>query len=221
MHLIKKKSLLFALCFALFSCLSAQEKTDSVKTPQHEFGLNVTGLITNLIGSNNQTDLGAYLISYKHLKGNKAFRLGATANIAYRRDNTLSFETKLNSQNLQLRMGQETRHPLSKRSQYYFGFDGVIGYRLEESTGITNFSTIIQKDEVFSIGLGPVVGFQFAIYDHLLIGTEGSLYAVFNKSSITFTDSKNSNNNTIPKRESNLTSLQTTLPKFIFVILKF
>ena len=220
MHLHRKKSLLFSLCFFAYSCLLAQEKTDTVKTSQHELGLNVTGLITNLIGSNTQTDLGAYLVSYKHLKGNKAFRLGATVNVAYKKDNTAAFETKLNSQNFQLRLGQETRHRLSNRGQYYFGFDGVMGYRLEEGAGITNFSTIIQKDEVFSIGLGPVVGFQFVIFDQLLVGTEGSLYAVFNKSTTTFSDS-NSRNTPIPKRESQQTTLQTNLPKFIFVILRF
>ena len=57
MHLLRKKSLLFSLCFFTYSCLLAQEKTDTVKTSQHELGLNVTGLITNLIGSNTQTNV--------------------------------------------------------------------------------------------------------------------------------------------------------------------
>jgi hypothetical protein len=215
-----KKAINLLICIFFISCLSAQEKTAEIPAFKYELGLNATGLLTNLLGNSNQIDLGTYLISYKRLRGNKAFRLGTTVNVSFRKDNTGSFDTKLNSQNFQLRMGEETRHDISKKCQYYFGFDGLIGYRLEESKGTTNSSFITQKDVNFSLGLGPVVGIQFAVYERLLIGTEGSLYAVYNKNSISFNNSQSSFNS-IPTRDVEGLNVLTALPKFLFVILKF
>ena len=216
---LTKKPTLFALFLFLTHLCFAQKETDKPKKIQHELGLNVTNLLTDLLGNNNRTDPGVYLISYKRLVGNKAFRLGAAFNFSLKNDNTFSFSSQLNNQNFQLRLGRETRQNLSSRFQYYYGLDGITGYQQEQSNVATQTSIITQTDHNFTIGGGPILGFQFAIFDKLLIGTEGSLYAVYSDSSTKFVNVNSSA--PIPSRASSGVIVQTTLPKFLFLIVKF
>jgi hypothetical protein len=214
------KKLLGAL-FILFltHILSAQDDAPRTeKKIKHELGLNVTNLITDLLGNNNRSDPGTYLISYKRLSGNSAFRLGLNVNFSIDQQRFNGFDNNLTNQNLQIRLGKEWRHDIVKRLQYYFGVDGLAGYQSEQSAATVNGSTIIQKNGVVQVGVGPVLGFQFAIYDKLLIGTEGSLYATFNRSSTDFTVIGSI---PIPSRSSNGLIIQTGLPKSLFLILKF
>jgi hypothetical protein len=214
------KKLLSAL-FILFltHILSAQEDAPQPeKKLKHELGLNVTNLITDLLGNNNRSDPGTYLISYKRLNGNSAFRMGLNVNYSLSQQRFGGFDNNLTNQNLQLRLGKEWRYDIVKRFQYYFGVDGLAGYQSEQSAANVNGSTIIQKDEVVLVGVGPVLGFQFAIYEKLLIGTEGSLYATFNRTSTNFTTFGSI---PIPDRSSNGLIIQTGLPKSLFLILKF
>jgi hypothetical protein len=214
------KKLLGAL-FILFltHILSAQDDAPRTeKKFKHELGLNVTNLITDLLGNNNRSDPGTYLLSYKRLNGNSAFRLGLNINFSLSQQRFNGFTNNLTNQNIQLRLGKEWRHDIVKRFQYYFGVDGLAGYQSEQSAANVNGLTIVQKDEVVLVGVGPVLGFQFAIYEKLLIGTEGSLYATFNRTSTDFTTFGSI---PIPARSSNGLNIQTGLPKSLFLILKF
>jgi hypothetical protein len=214
-----KKLLLVLFTFLMTHILSAQEDAPKPeKKLKHELGLNVTNLITDLLGNNNRSDPGTYLLSYKKLKGSTAFRLGLNVNFSLNQQRFNGFDNNLTNQNFQLRLGKEWRHDIAKRFQYYFGVDGLVGYQSEQSAANVNGATIIQKDEVALVGVGPVLGFQFALYDKLLIGTEGSLYATFNK---TFTDFTTFGSSFIPARSSNGIKIQTGLPKSLFLILKF
>lgn len=215
---------LFLLCWVIPHDIFAQITPTKPKEYRHELGLNVTNLITDLLGNNNRTDAGVYLLSYKFVKNNKAIRLGATTNFSFNKERSRSgFSVNLNNQNFQVRVGQETRYNISSRLQYYVGFDGIAGYRLEESAATTVSSSIIQSDKSLSIGLGPVIGFQFTIYDRLLIGTEGSLYAAYNVNSTKFSETffQTPRQSLPPNKDANVASLQTNLPKFLFLILKF
>ena len=87
--LLTKKITLLLYCCLFAACLFAQEKQDKEdkpKTFKHELGLNVTNLLTDLLGNNNRTDAGDYLISYKKVNGNKAFRMGATVNFSIKKE---------------------------------------------------------------------------------------------------------------------------------------
>jgi hypothetical protein len=214
------KKLLSALVLLFLTyILSAQEDAPQPeKKLKHELGLNVTNLITDLLGNNNRSDPGTYLLSYKRLNGKTAFRLGLNVNFSLSQQRFGGFDNNLTNQNIQLRLGKEWRHDIIKRFQYYFGVDGLVGYQSEQSAATINGSTIIQKDGVLLLGMGPVLGFQFAIYEKLLIGTEGSLYATFNRTSTDFTTFGTI---PIPNRSSNGVIIQTGLPKSLFLILKF
>jgi hypothetical protein len=214
------KKLLSAL-FILFltHILSAQDDApQSEKKLKHELGLNVTNLITDLLGNNNRSDPGTYLLSYKRLNGRSALRVGLNVNYSLTQERFNGFDNNLTNQNIQLRLGKEWRHDIVKRFQYYFGVDALAGYQSEQSAANVSGSTIIQKDEVVLVGVGPVLGFQFAIYEKLLIGTEGSLYATFNRTS---TDFSTFGSIPIPDRSANGLKIQTGLPKSLFLILKF
>ena len=221
--LLTKKITLSLIGFLLTACLFAQEKQENEnksKTFKHELGLNVTNLLTDLLGNNNRTDAGDYLISYKKVNGNKAFRMGATINFSIKKEDIFNSNNTLTNQNFQLRLGKEWRHNLSSKLQYYFGVDGIIGYKSEQSSATVNIGTIIQTDKAFSLGGGPVLGFQFALLDRLLLGTEGALYAAFNKNDVNFSGF-GINTSQFPAKNSQGINLQTHLPKFLFLIIKF
>ncbi|MBL7818631.1 MAG: hypothetical protein JNL70_26765 [Saprospiraceae bacterium] len=220
--MLKKLTLTLLLGFA-FHSLFAQKKEATNKNFTNELGLNVTNLLTDLLGNNNRTDAGQYLLSYKkELKDNKYLRLGATVNFSLSNQNTQFFSTELRNQNFQFRIGRETRQELSKRLQYYYGLDGIIGYKAEESVGVTSTSQIKQTDKNFIVGGGPLLGFQFALYERLLIGTEGSFYVAYNVSSTDFDQlSIGGGSSVIPPKKSTGINAQTNLPKFLFLILKF
>jgi hypothetical protein len=214
------KKLLSALFILLLThILSAQDDAPQPeKKLKHELGLNVTNLITDLLGNNNRSDPGTYLLSYKRLNGRSALRVGLNVNYSLTQERFNGFDNNLTNQNIQLRLGKEWRHDIVKRFQYYFGVDALAGYQSEQSAANVSGSTIIQKDEVVLVGVGPVLGFQFAIYEKLLIGTEGSLYATFNRTS---TDFSTFGSIPIPDRSANGLKIQTGLPKSLFLILKF
>lgn len=218
-----KKITLSILCSFIVICCFAQTKTNENKvqnkTIQHELGLNVTNLLTDLLGNNNRTDAGNYLVSYKRLSGNKALRIGLTLSFSFKNESAFSFQTDLLNQNIQLRVGRETRQNISPKFQYYYGLDGIVGYKQEQSNATTSSLNVLQTDLVFVVGGGPVLGFQYAIFDRLLIGTEGSLYAAFNESSVKFKN--NGSSAVFPSKSSTGMNLQTNLPKFLFLIVKF
>jgi hypothetical protein len=223
MHLLKKLTtlLFFIGCGQI---LFAQTKTVDTKNYKHELGLNVTNLLTDLLGNNNRTDAGIYLISYKRVDENKALRVGLGINLNFKSENSFGSNLTLNNQNFQLRIGKEKRHSLSSKFQYYLGFDGILGYKSEESSAASSTGTIIQSDIVYTIGTGPVLGFQFALYERLLIGTEGSLYAAYNNNSISFKNAFVISGRPAilpPNKDAKIFTMQTNLPKFLFIILKF
>ena len=217
--MIKKITLLLN-CLVFVSALDAQVETAKPKAFKHELGLNVTSLLTDLLGNNNRTDAGNYLITYKKVKDNTAFRMGVGINVSVKNDNTRNFNIQLNNQNFQLRLGKEWRHSISSKLQYYFGADGLVGSRREENNGAVNTGVIIQSDNTFIVGGGPVLGFQFALYDKLLLGTEGALYANFNRTTRDF-QTFNISSAAFPSKKSDGFDLQMQLPKFLFLILKF
>ncbi len=219
MLLIQKTTLiLFWVFMAQFGF--SQQKEPKNMTLQHELGLNVTNLLTDLLGNNNRTDAGVYLLSYKKVKSNRALRIGATINFSVKNQNNLNVSSSLTNQNFQLRIGRETRQNLSTKFQYYYGLDFIGGFQQEQSSATAGSGQIIQTDKVFTIGGGPVLGFQFAIYDRLLIGTEGSLYAAYNKSSVDF-KAFTTGSVVFPNKKSEGMNIQTNLPKFLFLIVKF
>jgi hypothetical protein len=221
MFILRQYALLtLAILWAITA--KAQEKSDNGKAMTRELGLNVTSLLTDLLGNNNRGDAGRYLLSYKKLTGMSAFRLGLALNFKFDKENS-RFNNTLTNQNFQVRLGKEWRHDITSKLQYYFGVDGIAGYTSEQSAAVTGSSSITQKDNMVSLGGGPVLGFQYAIFDRLLIGTEGSLYATFNSRKVSFNTQTfgGPTPQPIPDRSNTGVAVQTNLPTSLFLILKF
>jgi hypothetical protein len=217
-----KKYTLLTLALLCILTAKAQEKKDNGKAMTRELGLNVTSLLTDLLGNSNRGDAGLYLLSYKKLTGTSAFRLGLALNFKFDKESS-RFNNTLVNQNVQVRMGKEWRHDITPKLQYYFGVDGIAGFVSEESAAVTTNSSITQKDRLLRLGAGPVLGFQFALYDRLLIGTEGSLYATFNSRKVSFQTQSfgGPTPQPIPERSNTGAAVQTNLPTSLFLILKF
>ena len=215
-----KKTTITLFCCCLATLVFCQTKTTDKKDFSNELGLNVTNLLADLLGNNNLTSPGSYLISYKRLKGNKALRVGGTINYSLKNQSDFGFNSNLINQNFQLRIGRETRQSISPRFQYYYGMDGIVGFQQEQSSVKVNGGQVIQTDKILTLGGGPVLGFQFALYDRLLIGTEGSLYAAYSKNSVDFQTFNISSAN-FPSKNTTGLNIQTNLPKFLFLIVKF
>jgi hypothetical protein len=218
--LLNKKITLLLIGIGLLGSLFAQDNAVNTKAYKHELGINVTNLFTDLLGNNNRTDPGNYLITYKKVKDHTALRMGFGLSSSVKKDNTPAFTTNLTNYNVQLRIGKEWRHDLSAKFQYYFGGDGFVGNRVEESTGNVTQGIVTQTNKTFTLGGGPVLGFQFALYDRLLVGTEGSVYVNFNRSTVDF-KTFNFSSTAFPSKTSNGFDVQTQLPKFLFLIVKF
>jgi hypothetical protein len=218
MQFLKTVTIYLLCLIGAFGRLSAQTTPTDTTLWKNEFGLNVTDLITSFLGT-KPTDAAGYMFSYKSVKGNKATRLGATTNFAFTKSNNSNGEVKLNNQNFQLRFGKETRYNLASKFQYYWGFDGIFGYKLVESDANFNSGSFIQSEKTITVGTGPVLGFQFMLYERLLLGTEGSLYAAYNTNTVSFSGAAfGSPPKDITKKDF---ILQTNLPKFIYLIVRF
>jgi hypothetical protein len=215
-----KKTILILFCCCLATIIFAQTKVVEKRNFSNELGLNVTNLLTDLLGNNNLSSPGAYLLTYKRLRDNKALRVGATVNFSFKNQSDFGFTSDLINQNFQLRVGRETRQNISPKFQYYYGVDAIAGFQQEQSNVRANSGQVIQTDKIILVGAGPVLGFQFALYDRLLIGTEGSLYVSYNKNAVDFKTSGISGA-AFPSKNTTGLNIQTNLPKFLFLIVKF
>ncbi len=231
----KNKLMLLIAIYAfgnnLFS-LSAQSLNDSTLSKvifKNEIGLNVTSLLTDLLGNNNLTEAGDYLLTYKKLnsKGSGALRMGFGIFYKTETSSVSNFDNNLTDQKFNLRIGYEWRENISKRLLYYFGVDGLVGFSQEQSNLISNTFNIRQDDTSLKIGGGPVLGFQFTIFDRMLVGIEGALYASAINQNLKFTGFNFGNPNpgggniVPPARSSTGFEVRTLLPKHLFLILKF
>jgi hypothetical protein len=179
-------------CLILFSGFSlfAQDQ-DSMRTYNNEWGLNITAFANQFLSfNNNAANPGAYLFTYKHINGMKAFRLGVGLFFSSTNSVTGPNTAPLQSDgvDVSLRLGFEKRFALDRRWLFTAGGDFLLGFKDLKSTSESNFGTIKIKEKVWSIGLGPVLGIHFRFSPRVSIGTEGTIYLryVGSKSSTDF-----------------------------------
>lgn len=147
-----------------------------------ELGLNVTNTLTGLFDADAL--LGAqdpYLLSIKTGKDNKYFRMAFNLAAGHKEENlddggTTSIRTT-NDMALFSRFGFERRKMLGKRSTLYWGGDGLFNWaRINTVTENTSFEDFFIKNQIAGLGIGPVLGFQFAVHPRILISTETAMY---------------------------------------------
>jgi hypothetical protein len=188
-----KKSLFICVTLICSSFLIAQENDTlpSTAAPSYndELGLNISAFVTQFLSLNsNEANEGAYLITYKHIKGVRAFRLGAGIFISHTKSEGGPNSAPLKSDifNTAFRFGLERQIPIERRWLFTAGGDILIGYDDLSTNSDSNFGTIKIKDREWSVGVGPVLGIHFRLSPRVSIGTEGTIYLrYFNSKSST------------------------------------
>ena len=158
---------------------------------KNELGIDVTWFIKNLVNFGGTTGYSNdYLVSYKRLlKKNHALRFGIGGRIWNRNETmdqtNMQDQTKITSYRFKVRLGYEFRNPFGKRWLFYYGGDLLTGYYFMQQNTV-HTSTSVYKSEVksktFTWGIGPVIGFEFALNSRLSLSTEGSLYFMYSHS---------------------------------------
>ena len=195
---MKNTSLLFFLIFST-PFLFGQE-SDDVQTYQNEWGLNITGFANQFLSINGSTaDPGSFLLTYKRIKKNQAFRtgLGLFLNFTNTDENANESSLESNSVNISLRLGMEKHFPIERKWLFTAGGDLILNYSDFTSGSLSNFGDVTIKNSEWSVGLGPVLGVHFRINQRISLGTEGTLYIRYfdSNSETDFGDFGGSNNN--------------------------
>lgn len=145
--------------------LENEEDEDDEKERVLEFGMNMTGLINQLVPFKQITNkTGPYSATFKSIIGRNAFRMGIGMHLL----NDVSLNSNAEIQNLNLRLGFERRHVVNERFMFYQTFDFMI------MAG--NFNSPINDladDENAGIGLGFGLGIEYMIFENLSLSTEG------------------------------------------------
>jgi len=145
------------------SVWAQEEAKDTVIETRHEYGLNLSPLVFQLVPfRNNESRTGPYNFVYNYRRGERAFSLGLGANLSFNNDN----EDLLH---FNLRLGSRKYRTLTDHWEYYRGFD-FIG-----SAGSFNLPQDGSSDS-FGIGMGFPLGVVYKFNDHISISTEGFLF---------------------------------------------
>jgi hypothetical protein len=142
---------------------------DAKPVKQHEFGMNMTGLVNQVVPFKQLSDrTGPYSVTYKRISGNRAFRAGLGMHFI----SEDFFSGDLDVFNFNLRMGMEIRRPVNEKINFYQTFD-LMGMAGNFNSPINDFDG---TDQV-GVGIGLGLGIEYFIYDNLSLSTEGIGFA--------------------------------------------
>ena len=160
------KNIILVVLICMFSIhiSSAQKQIELVDfnyESHKEIGLNFTQFVAQFIPFNiKSVKDGPIGYSFKRYnRSGKAFRFGFGANISANFENSF----------LAIRIGYERRKQIAKKVFYTRGWDilSVAGTLNLPNSG---------SQEIFSLGLGPVIGLEYHLTNALLISTESMLF---------------------------------------------
>lgn len=165
-----KQLLLILFTLSSYSIL-AQEQSDSLsigwsnnKTIK-EFGMNVTGLMNQLIPFKQVTNkTGPYDATLKFINGRDAIRFGLGAHIISDDD----FTNEPGITNFNMRIGYERRHIVKEKITFYQTFD-ILFMGGNFNSPINDFTS--NDNAGFGVGLG--LGIEYYLLENLSISTEG------------------------------------------------
>ena len=195
---------------------------DEKKTYTHSLGLNATGLIQDVFGSENDAHSLPYLFTYELELQQLGLRVGVGPSYTSETVVHEGFSDSQELTDLQLdgRIGVSFRLFEEDKWRFSGGVDVVGQYVLLKTIDDTGFDKVTDQIETESIGLGPFVQIAFQATNRISIRTESALYARRFKTTHTelfenFPDF----NNELSKTTG--TTLDTFLPTSIFIHLHF
>jgi len=210
---------LFLSFFCTTTLLNAQDEFDDA-TYNQIWGLNVTGFANQFLSFNSvESPQGPYLITYKKVTGDKAFRMGFGANVLVTTgedgNSFVPFEQTVYG--FDLRLGSEKRHNLSKRWLFTTGIDGLVGVNHTKFESFNNFGSGEQKSTSFLAGVGPALGIHFRISNRVSIGTESSIYLTYSHRTVKSDDGFSGSDDT---DKNSITRLDITPPFALFLSMR-
>ncbi|MEM7368242.1 MAG: hypothetical protein AAF587_06535 [Bacteroidota bacterium] len=186
---------------------------------KHELGADVTRLIFSALGNSaNLVDPNRFPFSYKYRgRDGGAIRIGLGVNM--KQNNGSDFESDAINRDISLRMGKEWRKYLDKRWVGYLGIDVMTSLATEKIFSQTGSEETELKLETRQGGGGIVMGAQFAINRRLMIGTEATLYAIYQENIRTTSFEVGTARN--DRDFSNMTTLDLLAPQWLYLIMRF
>lgn len=219
---ILKISIFMFIILIVNTSLSAQEsETGKDKSGiTHEIGINATFFIQQFISLGTSTNVNAspYAITYRRIKSNRRiFRAGFGINGINTETDQSGTTSKSHAFALNTRFGIERQFNIGKRWSTSVGGDLRSGFehvKTESSQFQGDFTTI---DEVYSNGIGPVLGIRFDITEKIGLYTESAFVTsvIIGKSTNEFSQSDSS----VSKQTIFTTNF--SLPTSIYFTLKF
>lgn len=145
-----------------YACCQAQVADDQKTVKRHEYSLNVSPLLFQLVPfKTNDIRTGPYNFSYAYRRNNKSFHLDFGL-----RQSDEDFEDLAH---LNLRMGYRNYRTMSKHWEYYRGLDMMV------SAGGFNLPGDVDNDST-AFGFGFPLGIVYRLNDYLSLSTEGILF---------------------------------------------
>lgn len=166
--------------------VSTTEPAKHEKQLDHYIGVQLNGLIRQVINLNNNTSttpVNPYLVTYtvNHARTGWGARIGVgyQYNSSYVNDGITTTDSKIND--MQLRLGVERRFNLSGKWSAGAGLD-VLYNSNDDYTKATVSSvdtiTTVTKSKLPAFGGGVMAWLRYKVSDHVLVGTESSFYYI-------------------------------------------
>lgn len=179
-----RPSLLVLMCLMCCSILTRAQSDgpteaatpEKAKPVNFELGLNLTGLVSQLIPSGGFLPTSStYLVQTKLLLHN---RQGLRAAFNYNRSDRTEPEPRQTDELFDLRFGYEFYTSLGKRWSVFYGLDFIAGQSQSRSSDDSDpfFGEILSVSRVYYYGGGPVVGVQIKIHERIRLYTESMFY---------------------------------------------
>lgn len=224
-----KKLVVFIFTVIFCNSLKAQDTSFNSSIYNHQIGLNATEFIKQflILNNNNLPNNSPYLVTYKYLTNGKGLRtgLGATMTNSNRNPNNGTSSISTQGLSINFRIGYEKQYSISKRWQYYVGFDVLYDYSLSrtKTASVSGFppqtTEISSGTESFGVAGGPVLGVQFMLGKRISFNAETNAYYRYSETRIS------QNNPQFPQFSTNdFTSRNTlgiTIPTNLFFIIHF
>lgn len=175
-----KKAFFMLLILCSLSVKAQDESAE--RRWMHTLNVQVNPLLRQLLTIGQvDADNTPFLLNYHINSGRTGWglRTGFGLNYVQFKDNDGITSRNSGLTEYSIRLGLERRHSLGKRWEAGYGLDGVM-QRDENSTKtvVTSFDTVTTESNsnITRLGGGLMVWLRFKISDHVLIGTESSLY---------------------------------------------
>ncbi len=169
---MKKISSLIVLIFlSVFLWGQSNEETSTKDSVKYQIGTDLSPLYRNLLKTNSSTNSffnAPYVLTFKRMKNNRAFRFGIGTDIKREISNESQADTFIQN-SIRVRMGFEKQKKVSKRWQINTGVDLNFSSSRRDDSNNNTFNSNSK-----SYGISPLLGVQFQLTPHLFLQTEAS-----------------------------------------------